>query len=155
MKPLWPIVTAAVAAWCEWPESEKRWKAIKALYKASRLEKKLLPLIALICLCAPAMAQETHHHAGMSPAVDEFYSTWYRPDHPDQSCCNKLDCYPTAARMVNGHWEAQQRITGNWISVPPAVVEYNREAPDPQAHVCMQPAAENPTVFCFIAAGGT
>lgn len=71
-----------------------------------------------------------------------------------QSCCNTLDCYPTAARMKDGRWQAQQRETGNWIRVPPEVVEHNREAPDAAAHVCMQ-ANENPTVFCFIAAGGT
>jgi hypothetical protein len=33
-----------------------------------------------------------HHHEGMSPAVDKFYSTWFKPDNPTKSCCNKSDC---------------------------------------------------------------
>src|SRR4051812_32338664 len=112
-------------------------------------------IVLLFILCTPSAAQDIHHHAGMSPAVDEFYSTWQRPDHPNQSCCNRMDCYATAARMRGGHWQAQQRETGNWINVPPGAVEHNRDGPDPQAHVCMQSAEKDPTVFCFIAAGGT
>jgi hypothetical protein len=111
-------------------------------------------LIWLLLCSTVAMAEDVHHHAGQSPAVDLFYSTWFRPDHPEQSCCSKLDCYPTAARMQNGHWQAQQRETGNWITVPPEVVEHNRDAPDPQAHVCMQASFYWPKVYCFIAAGG-
>jgi len=34
-----------------------------------------------------------------TPALHEmFYSTWMMPDHPNVSCCNKQDCYPTEAR---------------------------------------------------------
>lgn len=116
---------------------------------------RLILIAGFVILSASAVAQEIHHHVGVSPAVDEFYSTWQQPSDPKASCCNKLDCYATAARMQNGHWQAQQRETGNWIAVPPGAVEHNRDGPDPQAHVCMQSAVKDPTVFCFIAAGGT
>jgi hypothetical protein len=109
----------------------------------------------LALLISTAFAQDVHHHAGASQAVDEFYSTWFRPDYPSASCCDKMDCYATAARMRNGHWQARQRETGNWIDVPDKVVEHNREGPDAAAHVCMQASQEAPYVYCFIAAGGT
>jgi hypothetical protein len=108
----------------------------------------------LLCTTAAVQAQEVHHHDGMSAAVDRFYSTWFQPAAPSQSCCNKMDCYPTQARFRNGNWWAQQRETGNWIKVLPQVIEHNRDNPDGQTHVCMQASQVDPTIFCFILGGG-
>jgi hypothetical protein len=110
--------------------------------------------ILILILFITAQAQEIHHHAGVSPAVDRFYSTWFRPDKPNQSCCNKIDCYSTQARYRNGGWEALQRETGNWIKVPPQKIEHNRDNPDGQTHVCMQASQVDPQVLCFILGGG-
>ncbi len=106
----------------------------------------------LFVLTTVGRSDEIHHHAGQSPAVDRFYSTWHMPDVPASSCCNQLDCYPTEAHMSNGHWVAKQRETGGWMRVPDKKIEYNRDNPDGQSHVCATPEG---IVLCFIAGGGT
>jgi hypothetical protein len=103
-------------------------------------------LLWLLLCSTVASAQDVHHHPGTSSAVDQFYSTWQRPDDRMLSCCNKRDCYATAARFLNGDWQAQQRETGNWVRVPPTAVEHDRDAPDATAHVCMQSNVWQPQV---------
>ncbi len=94
---------------------------------------------------------QTHHHDGQSLEVDKFYSTWYQPDNPSQSCCNQTDCYPTEAYFRSGFWYARQRETGDYIQIPPLKIEQNRDNPDGRSHVCANPHG---VVFCFIPGGG-
>jgi hypothetical protein len=129
----------------------------------------IVAAILLLFAMLPAGAQEfspgeysetppVHHHEGMSPAVDRFYSTWFRPDLPDKSCCNKNDCYPTKAIFKDGQWWALRRDDDKYLPIPWEKVERNRDSPDGRSHLCA-PVANHvgyvPDVFCFILGGGT
>ena len=67
---------------------------------------------------------------------EKFYSTWFMPDEPDMSCCNKADCYPTEIQMRGGKIYARRREDGAWLPVPAAKVEHNRSNPDGRNHLC-------------------
>ena len=55
--------------------------------------------IILAQVFSKAMAQE-HRHPPQDEAIHEkFYSTWFMPDNPARSCCNKADCYPTEVKI--------------------------------------------------------
>ncbi len=89
---------------------------------------------------------------------EKFYSTWYMPDEPTKSCCNKADCYPTEVKFHGGQWYARRREDGTFIPVPWNKVERNRDNPDGRNHVCAPPptATSYPpnTVFCFSVGSG-
>jgi hypothetical protein len=134
--------------------------------------------VAFIALQTPApraMAQDHQHHHPRAPGVaaakdhyhppgletelhEKFYSTWYMPDEPAKSCCNKADCYPTEVKFQNGQWHARRREDGTFVPVPWKKVEQNRDNPDGRNHVCMPPptATYYPpnTVFCFSLGAG-
>lgn len=118
-------------------------------------------LLILVALMFPtATFAQTHNHPVQDvPLHEKFYSTWYMPDEPQKSCCNKADCYPTLARFANGQWHAQRREDGEWLPIPWAKVERNRDNPDGRSHMCAPPptATSYPpkTVFCFSLGGGT
>jgi hypothetical protein len=102
----------------------------------------------------PASAQELHHHEGMSPEVDMFYSHWRQPNDGhvrSWGCCDKTDCYPTEARMIKGQWWYLHRETQRWMSVPDRKVEHlqpdPKESPDGRNHVCASPTG---WVWCFV-----
>jgi hypothetical protein len=103
----------------------------------------------------PVMAQEHRHPPQDVQLHEKFYSNWYRPDMPSQSCCNKQDCYPTQFKRIGGTWFALRREDQKWIRVPFEKFERNRESPDGQAHVCMQPPGSNDAVFCAVVGEGT
>ena len=116
-------------------------------------------IVAAHALATYARAQEHHagHPAADVPIHEKFYSTWFMPDEPMKSCCNKADCYPTEATFKDGQWFARRREDGKYISVPWKKVERNRDNPDGRNHVCMPaPTASYPpnTVFCFSLGGG-
>lgn len=101
-----------------------------------------------------------HGHPVADEALHEkFYSTWYMPDNPAASCCNKADCYPTEVQMRNGRIFAQRREDGKFIPIPDAKIERNRDNPDGRNHMCAPPpsAGSYPAdhVFCFTLGGGT
>lgn len=101
-----------------------------------------------------------HAHPAEDDALHEkFYSTWYMPDNPSRSCCNKMDCYPTEVRMEGGRIYARRREDGKYLLVPAHKVERNRDNPDGRNHMCAPPpsATSYPpdTVFCFSLGGGT
>ena len=102
-------------------------------------------------------AQTHHHHPPQDAAVHEkFYSTWYMPDNPRKSCCNKADCYPTEIKLEGASIFAKRREDGKFILVPPQKVERNRDNPDGRNHLCAPPpSASYPpdTVFCFALGG--
>lgn len=95
---------------------------------------------------------------------DQFYSKWNMPDMRDStdhryaSCCNKIDCYPTAFKKEGDTWYARQRETGNWIAVPESKIEQNyldmNESPDGQSHVCMSSPATGSRVICATIGSG-
>lgn len=101
----------------------------------------------------PAFSQHIHHHNGMSPEVDRFYSTWKKPNKGQPryfGCCDRTDCYPVQAQFRSGHWWFLHRETNRWMMVPDEVVEHEqpdpRESPDGGNHVCASPYG---TVYCF------
>ena len=106
-----------------------------------------------------ALAQDHRHHPPEHMQLHEkFYSTWYMPDEPTRSCCNKADCYPTEIKYVDGTIYAKRREDGKFILIPPEKVERNRDNPDGRNHLCAPPphafhAAD--TVFCFALGGAT
>lgn len=111
--------------------------------------------LLFLALLSQASAQEIHHHEGMSPEVDRFYSTWLQPNGGREryyGCCNRIDCYPTEAQFRGGFWWVKHRETGRWIMVPADKVEHDqpdaRESPDGRNHVCASPFG---TVYCFVA----
>jgi len=111
-----------------------------------------LAAFAALATIPLAHAQEHIHPTGpiTGPAA-KFYETWKQPDNPAASCCNKIDCYATEARLRGGQWYARQRETGEFIPVPPNKVELDRDSPDGLSHVCANPMG---VVYCFKAGGG-
>jgi hypothetical protein len=101
-------------------------------------------------------AQEHHHPPQDVQLHEKFYSTWYMPDNPSKSCCNKQDCYPTEIKYVGTSLFARRREDGAWIIVPPQKIERNRDNPDGRNHVCMPPPnhSQAGSVFCFSLGGG-
>jgi hypothetical protein len=99
-----------------------------------------------------------HHPPQDRMLHEQFYSTWYMPDHPSQSCCNMADCYPTEIKSIGGQIYARRREDGKFILVPPEKVEHNRDNPDGRNHLCAPPPSSyNPadTVYCFALGGAT
>jgi hypothetical protein len=108
---------------------------------------------------AGAQSSAHHNHPPQDALLHEqFYSTWMMPDHPERSCCNKQDCYPTEARFRDGFWEAKRREDGQYVRIPWEKVEQRRDNPDGRNHVCM-PSPERSwrgdEVYCFVLGGGT
>lgn len=102
--------------------------------------------------------QDIHQHEGQSEIINQFYSTWMKPDQPSSSCCNKIDCYATAVRFVGGNIYARRREDGEWLRIPPEKVEHNRDSPDGRNHLCAPSpqiisnshgAYQPGEVFCF------
>src|SRR5689334_17038881 len=85
--------------------------------------------IAIVIPAHLSFAEEHRHPQQDQEIHEKFYSTWMRPDMPHASCCDNRDCYPTAARFRNGHWEARRREDGAWLVVPDSKVEKVRDNP--------------------------
>jgi hypothetical protein len=65
----------------------------------------------ILFVVSPAAAQ--HRHPPQDEALHEkFYSTWFMPDAPAKSCCDKADCYPTEIKYVGGEVHARRRGDG-------------------------------------------
>lgn len=110
-------------------------------------------MLAYIAYLNPARSEEEiHHHAGESAEVDQFYSTWMRPDNRSLSCCNKVDCYATQVKNYGGTWFARHRETGDFIPVADTKIEYDRDSPDGRSHMCATPFK---IVYCLKIGGGT
>jgi hypothetical protein len=132
-----------------------------------RVKRLSTPLVSL-CLCcllsAEVQAQDEQSHAARrhpprdKPLHEQFYSTWHMPDHPNVSCCNDADCYPTEIKYIDGKIFAKRREDGKFIPIPFEKVERNRDNPDGRNHLCAPPpsAYRSPdTVFCFALGGAT
>jgi hypothetical protein len=110
----------------------------------------------LFGLGVPVRAQDHQHPPQDVELHEKFYSTWFMPDQPSRSCCNKADCYPTEARFQNGQWYARRREDGKFIAIPWLKVERNRDNPDGRSHICApRPDLSGDVVFCFSLGGGT
>lgn len=111
-----------------------------------------LAILFWLGMCLGVIAQEHHHPTGpISGATGKFYETWKRPDMPEISCCNLLDCYATPSRHRGGRVQALHRESGDWIDIPPEKIELNRDSPDGLSHLCANAAK---FVFCFKEGGG-
>jgi hypothetical protein len=117
----------------------------------------LLPaLFSAAALAQPGQEHRSHPVADM-PLHEKFYSTWYMPDNPKRSCCNKADCYPTEISYRDGEVFAKRREDGKWLRIPAAKIERHRDNPDGRNHLCAPPPnASYPadTVFCFTLGSG-
>jgi len=115
-------------------------------------------IVALVASAPRSGAQEHRvHPAADLPLHEKFYSTWFMPDNPAKSCCNKADCYPTEIKYVGGEVYARRREDGKYIPIPPQKVEHNRDNPDGRSHLCAPPPNSSypaDTVFCFSLGGG-
>jgi hypothetical protein len=115
--------------------------------------------VAAVIMLAVSPAAAQHRHPPQDEALHEkFYSTWYMPDNPAKSCCNKADCYPTEIKYVGGDVYARRREDGKYIPIPLQKVEHNRDNPDGRSHLCAPPPNSSypaDTVFCFSLGGGT
>jgi hypothetical protein len=118
-----------------------------------------LACVAVSTMFLVSTAAAQHQHPPQDEALHEkFYSSWYMPDNPAKSCCNKADCYPTEVKFVGGNVYARRREDGKYIPIPPQKVERNRDNPDGRSHVCAPPPNSfypPDTVFCFSLGGGT
>jgi hypothetical protein len=112
--------------------------------------------VGVVFVASTAAAQ--HSHPPQDEALHEkFYSTWYMPDNPAKSCCNKADCYPTEIKYVGGNIYARRREDGNYILIPASKIERHRDNPDGRNHLCAPPpngSYPTDTVFCFSLGGG-
>jgi hypothetical protein len=109
--------------------------------------------IILAQVFSEAWAQQHHHPAPDDAIHEKFYSTWFMPDNPTKSCCNKMDCYPTEIKIEGNNIFARRREDGKWLLIPSRKVERNRDNPDGRNHLCAPaPTATGyppDTVFCF------
>jgi len=115
----------------------------------------LLPALALAQ--TPPHDHHRHHPAADMPLHEKFYSTWYMPDNPNKSCCNKADCYPTEITYRDGDLFARRREDGKWLRIPAAKIENRRDNPDGRNHICAPPPVSYypaDTVFCFALGSG-
>jgi hypothetical protein len=118
-------------------------------------------LLALLWLMvSPARADDAgHFHPPQDASLHEkFYSTWYMPDEPAKSCCNKADCYPTEVRFSGNRIEALRREDKQWLVVPEKKIERARDSPDGRNHLCAPPPGSYypaGTVFCFVLGAGS
>lgn len=83
-----------------------------------------------------------------------FYRTWVAPDNPNLKCCGEYDCYPTRIIQQNGKWVFMNRETRKWQEIPDQKMEWNRDTPDGQSHVC-HPKFDTNTVWCAIVGTGS
>jgi hypothetical protein len=106
-----------------------------------------------------ALAQEHRHPAQDETIHEKFYSTWFMPDNPARSCCNKADCYPTEIKIEGDEIFAKRREDGKWLLIPARKIERHRNNPDGRNHLCAPPptatAYPPDSVFCFALGGGT
>lgn len=113
--------------------------------------KPYLTLLLFFWLTFGAWGQEHRHPPQDVPIHEKFYATWYMPDNPTKSCCNKQDCYPTAIKYVGTTLMANRREDGAWIVVPSHKIERNRDNPDGRNHICAPPPnhPDAGKVYCF------
>ena len=112
--------------------------------------------VGFMFVFSSAMAQHRHPPQD-EPLHEKFYSSWYMPDNPAASCCNKADCYPTEIKYVGSNIYARRREDGKYLLIPPQKVEHNRQNPDGRNHLCAPPpGGPHPpdAVFCFALGGG-
>jgi hypothetical protein len=118
-----------------------------------------LTAIAILCLCAtPAFADDEHNHPPQDvPLHEQFYIQWKVPNGGNPravSCCNKMDCYPTAVRYdpVQKAWFALRREDHEWVVVHPEKLEQlqtdEEPSPDHQSHACIRPPQLGGQVVC-------
>src|SRR3954453_9894963 len=112
----------------------------------------------VLCYALTRSAGAQHNHPPQDVEVHEkFYSTWFMPDQPTRSCCNKADCYPTEGKFEHNQGSPWRGEDGQYIPIPANKVERNRDNPDGRNHICAPPPWANyppNTVFCFSLGGG-
>lgn len=109
--------------------------------------------VAGFLLAGPALAQEVHHHPGKSSTVDRFYSTWMKPDRPNESCCSRTDCDEAEVKNINGQWWAKRARDNRWVLVPAEKIERHRDSPDGRNHFCA--SNYDLTPYCLVIGSGS
>lgn len=87
----------------------------------------------------------------LAPAqAHDIYSEWKIPG-TEHSCCSDRDCYPVEAKFENGHWHAQRREDGVWLTIPDQAVLKDGATADGKAHLCAPPpySPEDTRIYCF------
>jgi hypothetical protein len=113
----------------------------------------LLAFAAVVTVFCPLKARaQTPHDAGHAQHHD-VYKTWMQPGG-FASCCDAKktvdgvttgDCYPTQARLVQGHWVAL-RDDGVWVDIPDDKIIRERNPGSEDAHLCFNYGQ----VLCFV-----
>lgn len=116
-----------------------------------------LPALILMVTMQFASAHKPEH----MKLHEMFYQTWMQPDNRNVSCCSNEDCEPAQAYEKDGFWYARKiseiETYPEYVRIPPKKVEYDRDSPDGQSHICGRRYAVSNmemTVYCFKAGAG-
>lgn len=117
----------------------------------------------LAALGLGSVKAQDHNHPPEHAAIHEqFYNSWLRPEHRDDSgkrtasCCNKKDCRPSPFRpRADGDFDVLT-LKGEWVRFPATLMEENqsdpRESPDGLSHACVNPESRQP--LCGVRGSG-
>jgi hypothetical protein len=75
--------------------------------------------IGIAFLVSTAAAQHRHHPPEDEALHEKFYSTWYMPDNPSRSCCNKVDCYLTEIKYAGSAIYARRALPRQALHILP------------------------------------
>ena len=115
----------------------------------------LLPVLTIAwIMCVPngGVARRARHASFRRRHAP---SPWFRSltiPNTGSSCCGTADCRNYPVVVASDGYRVQ--FKGQWLKVPPAVVQDRRDNPTGDYVTCIIDAAE-PEVLCFIKAPGT
>ena len=127
--------------------------------------KKLLIVLALVVLVAPARARDGGQWDNVDPEVSEWFRTLMQPDQPGVSCCGDADAYwcdeihvkngETFCAITDDRDDAPLHRphiqVGTMIQIPPNKIKWDRGNPTGHAVVFLSSARY---VYCFVQNGG-
>lgn len=127
--------------------------------------KKLLLVLVLMVLVAPAQARDLGQWSNVDPEVSEWFRTLMQPDQPGVSCCGNADAYWCDEIHVK-HGKTFCAITddrddaplhrphipvGTVIEIPPNKIKWDRG--NPTGHIVVFLSTTR-YVYCFVQNGG-
>jgi len=79
-------------------------------------------LLALLVLCAPALARNNGQYDNVSPEIRQWFRSQKSPQTGD-FCCNEADGIYAEEDIRNGvYWTRFEQTKGEWVPVPSEVV---------------------------------